>query len=103
MKDLLNKWLNRKVNVNFGAMKVSVVIHDVKERYGKVRFLVSPLCGKGSIWVESFDEFFIDSFDQKFDQENKPEEGKIYALTGGLNDKCIVNGNSWEESEVKTN
>ena len=39
----------------------------------------------------------------KFDptKEDKPKEGKVYALTGGPNDKCIANGNSWSESEVK--
>ncbi len=31
----------------------------------------------------------------------KPESGKVYALTGGPNDKCISNGNTWVESEVK--
>ncbi len=31
--------------------------------------------------------------------KDKPEEGKTYALTGGPNDKCILNGNSWKESE----
>jgi hypothetical protein len=33
--------------------------------------------------------------------QDQPEEGKVYALTGGSNDKCISNGNSWEESEIK--
>ena len=33
--------------------------------------------------------------------EDKPEENKQYALTGGPGDKCISNGNSWKESEVK--
>ena len=32
---------------------------------------------------------------------DKPEQNKEYALTGGRNDKCIANGNSWKESEVK--
>ena len=32
---------------------------------------------------------------------DKPEEGKTYALTGTKNDKCILNGNTWKESEVK--
>jgi len=32
---------------------------------------------------------------------DKPEPNKEYALTGGRNDKCIANGNSWKESEVK--
>ena len=33
--------------------------------------------------------------------ENKPVEGKTYLITGGPNEKCILNGNSWKESEVK--
>ena len=33
-------------------------------------------------------------------KEDKPEQGKIYALTGGYNDKCILNGNTWAESIV---
>ena len=32
---------------------------------------------------------------------DKPEPNKEYALTGGRTDKCIANGNSWKESEVK--
>ncbi len=32
---------------------------------------------------------------------DKPEEGKIYALTGGPNDKCIANGDSWKDSVVQ--
>lgn len=30
-----------------------------------------------------------------------PVPGKVYALTGAAGDKCISNGNSWAESEVK--
>jgi len=32
--------------------------------------------------------------------EDKPEAGKIYALTGGPGSRCIANGNTWAESEV---
>jgi len=32
---------------------------------------------------------------------DKPEEGKVYALTGGPGSRCIANGNNWAESEVK--
>ena len=32
---------------------------------------------------------------------DKPEPNKIYALTGGRGVKCIANGNTWTESEVK--
>ena len=33
--------------------------------------------------------------------KDKPEAGKTYALTGARGTKCIANGNSWSESEVK--
>ena len=36
-----------------------------------------------------------------YTKKDKPEEGKTYALTGTKNDKCILNGNTWKESEVK--
>ena len=32
---------------------------------------------------------------------DKPEEGKVYALTGAPGSRCIANGNTWAESEVK--
>ena len=32
--------------------------------------------------------------------QDKPEEGKVYALTGGPGSKCIANGFSWKDSEV---
>ena len=32
--------------------------------------------------------------------QDKPEEGKTYALTGARGTNCIANGNSWKESEV---
>ena len=46
-------------------------------------------------------EYIVDG--SKFDptKEDKPKEGKVYRLTGGSQDKCIANGNSWSESEVK--
>ena len=33
-------------------------------------------------------------------KKNKPEAGKLYALTGSPDSKCIANGNTWEESVV---
>ena len=41
------------------------------------------------------------------EKENKPQAGKLYALTGRPGSKCIANGNTWAESvvgeEVKPN
>ena len=34
-------------------------------------------------------------------KKDKPEEGKVYTLTGGRGTSCISNGNTWKESEVK--
>jgi len=34
-------------------------------------------------------------------EANKPEAGKVYALTGGPGSRCIANGNTWKESEVE--
>jgi len=36
-------------------------------------------------------------------KENTPKEDKIYSLVNGTNEKSIVNGNTWEQSEVKNN
>ena len=35
------------------------------------------------------------------DAVDKPEGGKVYALTGSRGSRCIANGNTWAESEVK--
>lgn len=32
--------------------------------------------------------------------EDRPEPGKVYALSGGLDSLAIANGNTWAESEV---
>ena len=34
-------------------------------------------------------------------QQDKPEVGKTYALTGGPGSRCIANGFSWKDSVVK--
>ena len=33
-------------------------------------------------------------------KEDKPEPGKVYALTGGPGARCIANGHSWKDSVV---
>jgi len=33
--------------------------------------------------------------------KDQPEPGKVYALTGGPDDQCILNGDSWAQSEVR--
>ena len=43
---------------------------------------------------------FMGSENRILEKEDKPEDGKVYALTGGPGSRCIANGNSWKESEV---
>ena len=43
-------------------------------------------------------EYIVDGSKLK---EDKPKEGKVYALTGGPGDKCIANGNTWSDSVVE--
>ena len=38
---------------------------------------------------------------KKKPKKDKPVAGKTYALTGARGTRCIANGNTWAESEVK--
>ena len=49
---------------------------------------------------DGFDYEIIDKDELPPAKENKPEAGKLYALTGAPGSKCIANGNTWEESVV---
>ena len=53
MKDLIEKYVGKKALINcLDAIMVEVTIMDVKERWGRVRYLVSPTVGNGSVWIE---------------------------------------------------
>ncbi len=43
---------------------------------------------------------FMGSENRILDKEDKPQAGKVYALTGARGTSCIANGNTWKESEV---
>ena len=49
---------------------------------------------------DGFDYEIIDKDELPAAKENKPQAGKLYALTGVPGSKCIANGNTWEESVV---
>ena len=49
---------------------------------------------------DGFDYEIIDKDELPPAKENKPEAGKLYALTGAPGSRCIANGNTWEESVV---
>ena len=50
---------------------------------------------------EGFIKYGLDKGYIKPKKENKPEDGKVYSLTGAKGTACIANGNTWKESEVK--
>ena len=43
----------------------------------------------------------LDIEEQDDVEKDKPEPNKTYALTGGQGARCIANGNTWKDSEVK--
>ena len=54
MKNEIEKYVGKKgfIKVN-NTMNVEVEIKDVKLSYGNYRFLISPISGNGSSWVQS--------------------------------------------------
>ena len=62
---------------------------------GKLRTL------KGLVKQLNADNAPPDGWHQKDQLQDKPEAGKVYALTGGPGSRCIANGSSWKDSEVE--
>lgn len=52
MKELIEKYVGKKGTIFVGGLVVEVNIIDVKKAYGQERFKVSPVAGKGEVWVE---------------------------------------------------
>lgn len=54
MQNLIKKYLNKKATITpIRGLAVEVKIVDVKKSYGRDRFKVEPVRGKGAVWVES--------------------------------------------------
>ncbi len=52
MKELLQN-IGKEAEIFIGGLNVLVKIDDVKKSYGHDRFLVTPIAGRGSVWVEA--------------------------------------------------
>ena len=71
---------------------------DLKKWYEEqCELYMRPLGGDFDQWYE---EYAGGTWEEN-NKEDKPEPNKTYALTGGKNSRCIANGNSWKDSEVK--
>ncbi len=53
MKKEVETYVGKKAVVELGGLTVEVKIIDVKKSYGRDRFLISPVSGKGEVWVEN--------------------------------------------------
>lgn len=47
--------IGRHALVELGGLQVKVEILDYKFTYGRDRYLVAPLSGKGEVWVEKLE------------------------------------------------
>lgn len=52
----LSQLIGKKGIIRLSGLLIEVEIEDVKNSYGKNRYLVSPLAGGGRIWVESISD-----------------------------------------------
>lgn len=45
-------YVGKRASLPFRQMVVDVEIHDVRENFGRIDVLVSPLMGTGETWVQ---------------------------------------------------
>ena len=53
MKNKIEEFVGKVATVKLGGLVVDVEVIDVKNSYGRDRYLISPLEGEGEIWVET--------------------------------------------------
>lgn len=52
MKNKIQEFVGKKGWIELGGLEVGVEVKDVKNTYGRDRYLVSPISGQGEVWVE---------------------------------------------------
>lgn len=50
---LAKAFIGHPGTIDLNGLSIHVRISDVKQAYGNVRYLVTPLSGTGSVWVDS--------------------------------------------------
>lgn len=53
MLEAIKKYVGKTAIVHMNGMAVEVMVTDVKERWGRLRFFITPVAGSGETWVES--------------------------------------------------
>jgi len=51
-KDKVENSVGKTGTINVNGLIVEVTIKDYKNSYGRDRFLVTPVAGKGEVWTE---------------------------------------------------
>jgi len=51
MKELIQA-IGKKGLIQIGGLNVEVKVLDVKQSYGRDRYLVTPIAGNGEVWIE---------------------------------------------------
>lgn len=52
-KDKVESCVGKEGTIQIGGLTVAVAIKDYKNSYGRDRFLVTPIAGKGEVWIET--------------------------------------------------
>lgn len=53
MIELIEQYVGRTGVIKLDGLEIEVKIGDVKQSWGKTRYLVSPVAGEGEKWVEN--------------------------------------------------
>lgn len=53
MRKEIEQFVGKKGEVFAGGMTVKVEVKDVKQSYGRTRYLITPIAGSGEVWVEN--------------------------------------------------
>ena len=100
--------LNKLKGIYKSAKKMGWVLYEDDDDGGICLYILDGLKahhkdGSVRICAVAFKENgdSIEGYAIYWRDEDKPESGKQYALTGTTGSSCIMNGNNWVESEVK--
>lgn len=52
MQDAVAKYVGKEGSILLNGLRINVKCLDIKEVYGKRRWLISPLSGVGQTWTE---------------------------------------------------
>jgi hypothetical protein len=50
---MMSQAIGKQASIYQGGLTVTVRIMDAKQAYGQTRYLVTPVTGSGSVWVNS--------------------------------------------------